>query len=103
MHVLLTVAERLHIGEAVYARPFALTRWEHMGLLESDRITGVLKEGDRVADANLAALAFHAPEKLADEHTKVQAAAGMLPTNEEAEAEAEAIAERIHAATAGRA
>lgn len=91
MHVLSTVAERMHVGSAVYSRPYALTLREFLTLMDRDRIARIVAQGDRVGDAGLTAIAFHEPEKLRAEYERVADLAGTRPTTEEAKADAESI------------
>lgn len=87
MHVLTTVSRELGLGDRVYTRPYALTLYEFMTLRELDSIDEVIAESRRVAQAGLAAVAFHEPEKLMQENARLADMAGTTPTPEEREAE----------------
>ena len=97
MHVLSTVAERHHLGSAVYTRPYALTLFEFLTLRERDRIDEIIADSEQIAAAGRQAIAFHEPGKLQQEFDRVSLRAGTMPTREEALADGEKLLERIAA------
>lgn len=72
-----------------------------MHLLEHDRIESLKARGTAIGHAGLAAMAFHEPKRLADEHHRWLGDAGALPSHDEALANAEDVIEAMRQIDAG--
>lgn len=87
--------------ERLLRRPYYRTLWTYWHLLEIERIDALKHRGRELATAGLLAMAFHEPKRLADEHHRLMNDLGMLPTRDEALANATPVIEAMRRIDAG--
>lgn len=85
--------------------PYHVTLWTYLHLQQREKLEGFKDRGHALYVASLMTYAFHDPKKLNDEHQRLLASAGQVPTPEAAIRRAEGIIQavaKLDALEAGR-
>lgn len=80
---------------ALWHAPYRRTLYEFYHLDQQDRLADIRSRGQALHMSTLMALAFHEPKRLREEHQRLLADAGLLPSADEMRAAGESMLQEL--------